>query len=142
VANPTQQTLENIRKQAHPHCVACGSENPPGLGLRFHLRADGGVEAAFECSPACQGYPGFLHGGMACMLLDSAMANCLFAYGITAVTARLIVRYLLPVSANHPVTARAWVREYEPPLYVLEAELEQDDKIMVRASAKFINQEH
>ena len=139
--NPTQQSLEAVREKSHPYCINCSSGNKSGLALQFQLRADNGVEADFECARLYQGYTGFLHGGVASMLLDSAMANCLFAYGITAVTARLIVRYLLPVQAGRTVTVRAWMREYEPPLYVLEAEIEQDGRIAVRASAKFMNQD-
>lgn len=75
------------------------------------------------------------------MLLDSAMANCLFAHQIVAVTARLIVRFLFPVAVDRPAVVKAWIREYEPPLYVLEAELEQNGRILARASAKFIDRE-
>ena len=139
MAHPTLQSLETFRKQAHPHCISCGAGNEAGLALEFHLREDSGVEARFECDRLYQGYTGFLHGGIASLLLDSAMANCLFAHRIAAVTARLIVRYISPVRITESVTARAWIREYEPPLYVLEAELEQGGKPVVRASAKFIN---
>ena len=139
MANPTQQSLEVVRNQAHPHCISCSSRNGAGLALDFHLREDKGVEARFGCDQLYQGYPGFLHGGIASLLLDSAMANCLFAHQITAVTARLIVRFLQPVKITESATVRAWVREYQPPLYVLEAELEQGGKALVRASAKFMN---
>lgn len=139
MANPTQQSLETVRNQAHPLCISCSSKNDSGLALEFHLREDNGVEAEFECDRLYQGYPEFLHGGIASLLLDSAMANCLFAYKITAVTARLIVRYTNPVKIKESATVRAWVREYQPPLYVLEAELEQGGKAAVRASAKFMN---
>jgi acyl-coenzyme A thioesterase PaaI-like protein len=140
--NPTQQSLEAYKNQAHPHCVSCSGDNESGLALEFRLRDDNGVEAEFQCEHAYQGYAGFLHGGIASLLLDSAMTNCLFAHQITAVTARLIVRYLLPVKIHQPVTVRAWIREYEPPLYVLEAELSQDGKAVVRASAKFIDMDY
>jgi acyl-coenzyme A thioesterase PaaI-like protein len=141
MASPTQQFLETVRNQAHPHCISCSRENSSGLELEFILRDDKGVEAEFECDRLYQGYSGFLHGGIASLLLDSAMANCLFAHQITAVTARLIVRYLFPIRIDRSATVRAWVREYEPPLFVLEAELEQDGRVAVRASAKFINQD-
>jgi acyl-coenzyme A thioesterase PaaI-like protein len=136
-----QNSLETVRDQSHPQCIGCGRENRSGLGLEFHVCSDTGVEAAFNCDPMYQGYTGFLHGGIASFLLDSAMANCLFAYKIKAVTARLIVRYLLPVRIDKPARVRAWLREYEPPLYVLEAELEQEQKVAVHATAKFINQD-
>ncbi|MBN1568631.1 MAG: PaaI family thioesterase [Acidobacteria bacterium] len=141
MTDPTQQLLENIRQQEHPACIGCSMENGSGLGLKFSVRDDGGVQAEFNCSPLYQGYPGYLHGGISSLLLDSAMANCLFAHRIVAVTARLIVRFLFPVETDKSATVRAWIREYEPPLYVLEAELEQYGKVLVRGFAKYINRD-
>jgi acyl-coenzyme A thioesterase PaaI-like protein len=141
MTKPTQQSLETTKKQAHPVCVSCSSENASGLALEFFVREDNGVEAEFACRHLYQGYPGFLHGGVAALLLDSAMANCLFAHRIEAVTARLIIRFLFPVATDKPAAVRAWIREYEPPLYVLEAEVEQRGKTLVRASAKFIDRD-
>ena len=139
MTEPTQEKLEATKRQAHPGCIGCGPENTQGLGLEFSVCTDMGVQADFLCSRRYQGYPGFLHGGITSLLLDSAMTNCLFAHHITAVTARLIIRYLIPVAIDQPATVRAWIREYEPPLYVLEAELTQKERILVRASAKFID---
>lgn len=139
--NPTQRDLEITKKTVHPDCVGCGLNNASGLGLEFLLREDGGVQALFSPSRLYEGYPGFLHGGITSLLLDSAMTNCLFARHIAAVTARLIVRFLLPVDIDLPASVKAWLREYEPPLYVLEAELEQAGKVLVRASAKFIDRD-
>jgi acyl-coenzyme A thioesterase PaaI-like protein len=139
--NPTQENLDTTKRIEHPDCIGCGLDNASGLALEFFMRADEGVQAEFYCSRQYQGYPGFLHGGVTSLLLDSAMTNCLFAHHIAAVTARLIIRFLLPVAIDQPAVVRAWIREYEPPLYVLEAELEQNGRILVRASAKFINRD-
>ena len=139
--NPTQQYLETVRKQEHPGCIGCSPENAYGLALEFVLREDKGVQAEFDCSRVYQGYPGHLHGGISSMLLDAAMANCLFAHQKVAVTARLIVRFLFPVAIDKTAVVKAWIREYEPPLYVLEADLEQNGKILVRGSAKFIDRD-
>jgi acyl-coenzyme A thioesterase PaaI-like protein len=136
---PSQQALEDTKQEVHPQCISCSTSNTSGLALKFSVRADKGVQAEFACKELYQGYPGFLHGGVTSLLLDSAMANCLFAHRIAAVTARLIVRFFLPVATDQPAVVKAWVREYEPPLYVLEAEMEQNGRILVRASAKFIN---
>jgi acyl-coenzyme A thioesterase PaaI-like protein len=141
MTEPTQQFLDVTRKQAHPECISCSRENASGLALKFSVRDDKGVQAEFACDQLYQGYPGFLHGGISSLLMDSAMANCLFAHRISAVTARLIVRFLLPVIIDQPAVVKAWIREYEPPLYVLEAELEQNGKVLVRGSAKFINRD-
>jgi hypothetical protein len=58
-----------------------------------------------------------------------------------AVTARLIVRFLLPVPIDQPAVVKAWIREYEPTLYILEAEREQNGQKLVRGSAKFIDRD-
>ncbi len=139
MANPTQESLEITRREAHPGCIGCGLGNAHGLALEFSVRSDRGVQAEFQCSQIYQGYPGFLHGGITSLLLDSAMTNCLFAHNITAVTARLIIRYILPVAIDQCAVVKAWIREYEPPLYVLEAEVIQKNQVLVRASAKFID---
>ncbi len=139
MTHPNQQILETTREKEHPACISCSHGNTSGLGLRFSLREDKGVEAAFACSQVYQGYPGLLHGGISSLLLDSAMANCLFAHRIAAVTARFIVRFLFPIAIDQTAVVRAWMKEYEPPLYVLESEIEQNGQIAVRASAKFID---
>jgi len=137
--NPTQENIELTKRELHPDCIGCGLANASGLALQFFVRTDKGVQAEFHCSKLYQGYPGFLHGGITSLLLDAAMTNCLFAHHIAAVTARLIIRFLLPVNIDQTACVKAWLREYEPPLYVLEAELEQNGKVQVRASAKFID---
>lgn len=139
--NPNQESLEKTKQQVHPECIGCSPDNLSGLGLRFFVREDAGVQAEFPCSRLYQGYPGFLHGGITSLLLDSAMANCLFAHRVAAVTARMITRFFRPVALDRPAIVRAWMREYEPPLYVLEAEMEQNGRTLVRASAKFIDRD-
>jgi acyl-coenzyme A thioesterase PaaI-like protein len=139
--SPNQQSLEDTKRQAHPDCIGCGLNHASGLGLEFAVRDDGGVQAEFACSRIYQGYPGYLHGGVSSLLLDSAMANCLFAHQKSGVTARLIVRFQLPVAIDQPAAVKAWIREYEPPLYVLEAEIEQKGQVLVKASAKFIDRD-
>jgi acyl-coenzyme A thioesterase PaaI-like protein len=134
-----QVCLEITREEAHPDCVSCSSRSPVGLGLKFLVREDGGVEAGFRCREIYQGYPGLLHGGVTSMLLDAAMTNCLFSRGKVAVTARLIVRFLLPIRIDDAAVIRAWLRDYSPPLFVLEAELMQNGRVMASAAGKFID---
>jgi uncharacterized protein (TIGR00369 family) len=136
-----QQRLEITKKGAHPDCVSCSSASPLGLGLKFLVREDGEVEATFPCKEIYQGYPGFLHGGVTSMLLDAAMTNCLFSQGKVAFTARLIVRFLLPIMIDNTAVIRAWLRDSSPPLFVLEAKLAQNGRIMASATAKFIDRD-
>ena len=134
-----QACLEATRGEAHPDCVSCSSRSPVGLGLKFLVREDGGVETEFPCREIYQGYPGILHGGVTSMLLDAAMTNCLFSRGKVAVTARLIVRFLLPIRIDDTTVIRAWLRDCSPPLFVLEAELIQNGRVMASAAGKFID---
>lgn len=122
----------------HPACVACGASNPQGLRLQFAVRPDGSVSASFRCSDAFQSYPGTVHGGVVSALLDAAMTNLLFSMGVVAVTAELNVRFVAPVHPDRHAVVRASVaRRARHGLHFLDAEIEQDARIVARASAKF-----
>jgi uncharacterized protein (TIGR00369 family) len=133
-----QQRLDEVAQLEHPDCYGCGVGRPGGLGLRFIARESGEVEAAFSCRETYQGYPGLLHGGITSALLDAAMANCIFAHGRAGVTARLIVRFLLPIATDRAAVVRARMRELSPPLFVLEAEVVQDGRTVATGAGKFI----
>jgi uncharacterized protein (TIGR00369 family) len=132
------QRFVAMRRRRHPDCVVCGSRNARGLQLAFTRQTDGSVSASFACDPAWTGYPGCLHGGVICTLLDAAMTNCLFARGKTAVTGRLTVRFLSPVMVDRIAVVRAWVMASNPPLHTMESELIQDSRVVARAMAKFM----
>jgi uncharacterized protein (TIGR00369 family) len=127
-----------LREIAHPRCVACSPDNKSGLKLNFEDAGGGVVRAAFDCSAAFEGYPGQLHGGIISTLLDAAMANCLFAQDLQAVTAELSVRFKAPVVLKHQATAEAKVVRDLFPLFLMEASLTQDGEVKAVATAKFI----
>jgi len=138
-ATSSQATLDYIRAGEHPGCLLCGAANPFGLKLRFRVQSDGSVLAMVPCREIFQGYPEMLHGGVISALLDAAMTNALFSMGVVAVTAELSVRFLAPVSLDRGAVARASIREASSLLlYNVGAEIEQDRKVMARASAKFL----
>ena len=139
-AEPTLAALEETRRRAHRHCVACGAAHPFGLHLEFVPARDGSVTAEIECRSVFEGYGGRLHGGIVATLLDAAMTHCLFAQGRTAVTGKLTVCFRHPVLVDQPVTVRAWVRRSSRPLYLLESELIQADEIKAKACAKFMEE--
>jgi acyl-coenzyme A thioesterase PaaI-like protein len=135
----TQACLDRIREQEHAMCLLCGPANPNGLKVKFKVQPDGSVAAAFDCLPLLQSYPSVLHGGVISALLDSAMANALFAIGIVAVTATLEVRFLAPTTTGRFAMVRAWTEnDAAHPLYHQRAELLQDGKVVAEAKAKFI----
>ena len=127
-----------LRESLHDTCLLCGSKNPVGLKLDFAVVEDGAVLALFLCHFRFEGYRGFLHGGVAAALLDSAMTNCLFARGTAALTAGLNVTYKKPVRCGRPAQVKAWLVKSFPPLHELKAQLSQDGEILVTAEAKFM----
>lgn len=132
-----QTDLDRTRRRAHSHCVVCGRSNGRGLGVEFTAR-DGGVEARFQCGRSLEGYPGLVHGGVICSLLDGAMTNCIFARGLCGVTAELNVRFRHPLATGAAATVRAWVERCAGPLHVLRAELRQGGQLKATASGKFM----
>lgn len=130
--------LPVLRKQSHPECFVCAQANGHGLGLKFHAARNGAVEASFPCQPVFAGYPGMLHGGVVCTLLDGAMTNCLFAHGLAAVTVDMNVRFRHPVAVSRLATVRAWFESEGSPVHRLAAEVLQDGQVVATATARFV----
>jgi acyl-coenzyme A thioesterase PaaI-like protein len=127
-----------VRHDTHDDCCVCGKPHVDGLGLTFHDDGNGGVEATWSCDKRWQGYPGRAHGGVIAMVLDGAMTHCLFARDITAVTGRMNVRYRQPLRLEEPAVIRATVQSQSPPLFLVTSEIRQNDQVVARAEAKFM----
>lgn len=129
---------QTIGHRSHSACVACGPANPAGLKLKFKKQPDGSVGAVVFCRREVTGYDGMLHGGVAALMLDSAMTNCLFSLGIAAFTAELNIKYKAPVVIGRAAEVSGRLVSDLAPLYLMKAELRQDGKTKVIAEAKFI----
>ena len=129
--------ITDLSRRCHPLCLVCSGDRADGLGLVFRPLDDGSMVAEFECSPAFQGYPDRLHGGVVAMLLDAAMTHCLFARNIAGLTAKLNIRYHRGVMLGVPAMVRARIVDAESPLYYLEAEVVQGQDICAAAKATF-----
>lgn len=88
------------------YCFLCGLENPIGLKLAFYDEEDGGVTARFTPREEHQGYPGVLHGGIICALLDETIGRTLVRRDIWAMTVSLEVRFRQPVPLGQELTVR------------------------------------
>jgi acyl-coenzyme A thioesterase PaaI-like protein len=133
-----QATLESLAAAEHAACLMCGPASALGLRLRFRVQPDGSVLALFPCGEAFQSYPRTLHGGVISALLDAAMTNVLFSVGVAGVTGEMSVRFHAPVALDRGVVVRASIEKGSYPLYYVRSELEQDRRLMARASAKFL----
>jgi acyl-coenzyme A thioesterase PaaI-like protein len=129
---------DDLRARVHPRCIVCSASNPRGLGLRVTALADGAVRAECDCDQAFEGYPGALHGGMVCALMDGAMANCLFHAGLVARTASISVRFRHGVRTGAPATIVARIHRSRGRFHELRAELSQDGDVRAEATARFL----
>ncbi len=121
----------------HNDCFACGHVND-GLGLVFDQSGVDTISSEWFCESRYHSYPGVLHGGIIATILDCAMTNCLLMQGIAAVTADMHIEYRKPVRIGSVATARASLLRSRSPLFILEAEIVQDEQVRARASAKFM----
>jgi uncharacterized protein (TIGR00369 family) len=134
-----QDRLDRVHHGIHAGCVVCGLENGRGLRVPYRVLPDGSVEAEFTCPESLEGYRHVLHGGVIASLLDGAMTNCLFAHGITAVTAELTIRYHAPVITGRPATIRASIDRSAHGCHFLTAALCREGRVAVTARAKFLS---
>ena len=130
--------MRDTSKWAHPQCFVCGRKNHGGLGLKFKLLDNGVVETEFDCVESLEGYEDILHGGIISSLLDGAMTHRLFANGVMALTAELLVRFRHKVNTGTPLKIQAWITHNSHPLYVLESQIIQDEIIKVTGKGKFM----
>ncbi|MFW6033078.1 MAG: PaaI family thioesterase [Phycisphaeraceae bacterium] len=134
---PSAEPINKLSRREHPDCFVCGDPRIPGLKLTFR-EDQTGVFAECDCLDHWQGYPGQVHGGIIAWMIDGAMTHALFARGIAAVTADLRLRYRHPVELGRPVNIRADVTRESPPLFVVEAAIEQAGRLCARGEAKFM----
>ena len=92
-------------------CFACGIENPSGLRLRFYDNGRDQVLTRFTIKPDHAGYPGMAHGGIVAAILDEVAGRTVMI-GFPDrffVTARMDVRFRLPVPVGEPLAASGWL---------------------------------
>jgi uncharacterized protein (TIGR00369 family) len=130
-------THTRIARESHHNCVVCGADDRLDLGLKFQAEMDGSMNVIVRDVSRFQGYPDRLHGGIISVLFDAAMTHCLFAHGVTGVTATLNIRFLQPVISDRSITVRAQVEKQKSHLWLLKGTLQQDDELKSTAEAKF-----
>ncbi|MBN2560250.1 MAG: PaaI family thioesterase [Phycisphaerae bacterium] len=141
IESASTKTAADLAGRCHPSCIVCGARNGDSLGLRFVQEADGTVIGSFACDDKYQGYPDRLHGGVIAMLADAAMTHWLFLHRISAVTAKLKLRFPRPVEVGVPATVRAAIVRNSPPMFVLKAQISQAGTVRATAEGLFIEQQ-
>jgi uncharacterized protein (TIGR00369 family) len=86
----------------------------------------------FDVRPEHTGYPGILHGGITCVLMDEVMFHAIARLGVAAVTVTLAVSYRRPALTGYHLVCDAWVSARE------EDEIEVSAKIVEAKTQAFI----
>jgi len=120
-------------------CFVCGMENPIGLKLFFYENEAGQVVTQFTPGPEHQGYPGWLHGGIATAILDEVLGRTLIGRGVWMVTAKMEMRYRRAIPIGQPLTAVGEVISHRGRRLVARGELRlAGDQVGAEAEAIFI----
>ena len=118
--------MQNELEAQNEWCFACGRLNPCGLKLTFE-ESDDTYITHFTGDPEHQGYDGIMHGGIVSTLLDEIMARYIYAKGVTAVTARLEVRYLKPTPIGVPLLIKGRIARHKGRIYETTGTIELPD---------------
>lgn len=117
---PEERTAQN------EWCFACGRHNPCGLKLQFEEQDDTYI-THFTGEATHQGYDGIMHGGIVSTLLDEIMARYIYAKGVTAVTARLEIKYLKPTPIGVPLLVKGRIIKNRGRIYETAGTIELPD---------------
>jgi uncharacterized protein (TIGR00369 family) len=121
------------------HCFLCGVDNPIGLKLGFYDVGDGRVATRFTPQEQHQGYPGVMHGGIACALLDETIGRTLDQHQYWAMTIELNTRFHQPVPLGRPITVIGEIVRLRSRIMEGRGEIRlEDGSLAVSAEARYI----
>lgn len=120
------------------HCFACGMSNSEGLRIVWHV--EGRVTTAeFTPDRKYQGWKGITHGGILATLLDEAMTRLAWVVCGGALTAEMIVRYVLPARIGEKLWIRGEIVNESRKLVEMKASLSNaEGKVVAHSTGKAI----
>lgn len=139
-----------MQKQPNSNdCFICGVKNVAGAQVAFYetTEEDGipAVQARFRGRDVHQGYPGRMHGGVSCGILDEVMARCVTMGDaaldppVWGVTVDLSMRYHAPVPLDVELMAQGRIIRERSRMFEATAELTlPDGTVAVSAVGKYM----
>jgi len=115
--------VENVfRDMPGNNCFACHPDNPHGLRLRFFADDEAGeVYTRIKPERYFAGFPGVLHGGIQCALLDEVALWAMFdRVGKLGLTTKVQLQYLKAVSSNVELKVRGKVSKISDRFVVVD----------------------
>jgi len=113
-----------------PMCFGCGRDNTIGLKLDFHQEGES-VRAEFIPGEMYQGWPGVVHGGLICTMLDEVMGYAAGYQGLYAVTVKMEVCYRKPAMIGQRLLLCARVKSISGRTVVCDGEIQLEDGMLI-----------
>ena len=118
-------------------CFACGQQNANGLQLTFERQGDQ-IVTTYKGGENHQGFPGFLHGAVITALVDEVMSRIPVLENRWGMSARLDIRFRLPIAINQRVTATAEKSGRHGNFITTKAWVTlEDDRVAVEATGSY-----
>ena len=113
-----------------PMCFGCGRDNTIGLKLDFHQEGES-VRAEFIPGEMYQGWPGVVHGGLICTMLDEVIGYAAGYQGLYAVTVKMEVCYRKPAMIGQRLLLCARVKSVSGRTVVCDGEIQLEDGTLI-----------
>ncbi|HIS44821.1 MAG TPA: PaaI family thioesterase [Candidatus Scatomorpha merdigallinarum] len=133
-----------VRKHKNSgNCFVCGINNEFGLHASFYELEDGSIVGLVNADPRHQSYPGRVHGGVICAMLDETMGR---AINVTepdtwGVTGDINIRYRHPVPYGVPLIVTGRITRNSRLLFNGEGEIIlPDGTVAATGSARYMKQ--
>ena len=121
------------------NCFACSPQHQIGLRMRFFYDDETGIiHSRIDPRTDLEGFPGILHGGLQSTILDEVGFWALYAKTERlAVTARLSIEFIKPVTLRQVLTGYAKMNKDRGRIAYVDAWLE-DEKGVVLSKADIV----
>lgn len=121
-------------------CFACDPRNTHGLRLRFYADDEkGDVYTRTTPEKHLQGFPGILHGGIQCALVDEVAFWTMFdRYKKIALTAKIDMEFLRPVGAASEIEVRGRIADEDGRKIGVEVIIYEQQKVCTKCRVDYI----
>ncbi len=121
-------------------CFACDPRNTHGLRLKFYADDEkGDVYTRTTPEKHLQGFPGILHGGIQCALVDEVAFWTMFdRYKKIALTAKIDMEFLRPVGAASEIEVRGRVADVDGRKIGVEVIIYEQQKVCTKCRVDYI----
>jgi hypothetical protein len=134
---PAELAADTGHNDYLPRSPVVGVASPIAPPLKWEVR-DGVIHAHGIFPTACEGPPGFVHGGWIALAFDEVLGIANVAAGHAGMTGRLTVRYRRPTPLRREVRFEGAVQHVEGRRIVTKATLTVDGDVTAECEGLFV----